>query len=175
MRQLNKSEQFLATFLGLAIFIVGNMAAISHMLALGRTLNTKRSALNEQKLVADAWLAQSTLWGAREQWLQAARPAFTKEITPATLVRQMQDLSKANGVKILDQNLLESADVTGCHTFSIHLRLSGQLEQMVAWLHDLQTPSSFVECTAFVCHQGVDSAEMEWEITLTRYYSSPKA
>ena len=174
MRQINKSEKFLITLLSLVVFSMGNLVAFVHLTAWGRALNLKRTALNQQKLVADAWLGQSALWKAREKWLEATRPLLTPEITPATQVHHLKELSSAHGVRILDQSLMEGAPLPGCHTFAIRLRLSGQLEQMVAWLHALQTPSSFVECSAFVCHAGTDAHEMDWEITLSRYYGEPK-
>lgn len=175
MRPLTKSEQLLGTLLGLSIFIVGNLFVVTKLAAWGRALDTQRGALNEQKLVADAWLGKSALWEARDQWLKATPATYTTEITPATLVRQLQDLSKARNVRILDQNLLDGTAVPGYRAFAIRLRMAGELEGMVAWLHALQTPSSFVSCSAFSCRLGADTNEMEWEITLTRYYRDPKS
>lgn len=174
MRPLNKTEQFLAGMLGFTVFILGNLIVIPRLTAWERTLNLQRSALEGQRLATETWFSRRDLWQAREKWIRSTQPEWTPEITPATLVNQLQALAKTCGVRIVKQDLMDGKPIAGCKAFGIRLRMESSLEKMVDWLYSIQTPSSFVVSTDFSCHLKPGSNEMEWEITLTRYYRMPR-
>ncbi|MDD2707908.1 MAG: hypothetical protein PHV34_07835 [Verrucomicrobiae bacterium] len=171
MRTLNEREYRLVWGLAISLFVAVNLAILPAMTRWNRRLVSEEKLLQSQRFAAEAWLKEKNLWKTRQQWLDAAQPHLSPETTPATVVNWLQTYSKDKGVTVKNQDLVTVPSTDAYEAHGIHLQLSSSLQSMVRWLHDLQKPGAFINCQQFVCRAGEKPGEMDWEITLARFYT----
>jgi len=170
MRQLNPNEQKLIAIVSLALLVVANGLFISFLWKKQKTARSSvRQALLEKK-DTQLWLQQEELWRSRQQWLAANQPKASGQ-EDTKLLTEIVGSARENNLEIQEQQLVGLTPTPYYKEATVRLKVTGTLQDVVAWLTHLQQPTNFQAISSFNLRSDADTTKVRCELQLSRRYT----
>ncbi len=188
---MKRSEKMLLGVFG-ALFVCivlvgGGMFAFRNYLDVRDEVDLLRGRLSSMNLA----VSQGAVWAERSAWIEGHVPSFTShKDASARLLETVTQKARAHGMIISTTELIEQAKGIGADgelveeqerhfdQASIKTTLTAVSEEpFFAWLHDLQSPESFLGVTRLQINPSGTSKTINVEIEFTQFYhekSAPK-
>lgn len=166
MRPLTKNERRLALLLVLLLVTAGSLVLWNFLLGVRRELladqDRQRSALLEHK----TWLGQKALWTQRIQWLQENQPPGT---SPSALLETVQQAAQKHGIEVRDPKLASPNPQPLYLEIAVGLSAIGSMNQLAAWLADLQQPKRFLHFKQLVIKPADDKGNLRADVIVAQW------
>lgn len=146
---MNTNEKRL--LIGLLVLLLGGLGYLGFDQLSGwkRKLDEKARKLGSERSFAQELLAQEKRWQARSAWLTESQPPFSnRKDAELALVNLITDSAKEHDVTILKNQPSEPLDLEDMVAATMLVDAKADMEKMMAWLHDLQKPLSFLSLPA---------------------------
>ncbi len=174
MRRLSPSEfrlliAFTAAVLGVAAYL-----AIDRGLSIKADLENKlRTALTERQL-SEQLLAEGPMWQQRGQWLQERLPRFASSSIAAPRMQvDAKAAAERHRISLKSQNFIPKSELPqnpAADTVGLTMELTGQLQNLVAFLHEMQQPGRFIDIRQLTLRPEGDSGAIHCELDLIQYF-----
>jgi hypothetical protein len=172
LRKLTKSERRLLIMFGLAVFVMANFYGISYLLDTESELNQRLGELEGTAKTNQIWLREKQFWLTRKQWIEHQQPRVNaSEVPQSELLQAMTASAQANQLVIQEQSFAESRNTPNYQSVAVRLKLSGNLENVVKWLAELQQPEKFQAVTSFTLKSEEQPPKVNLELEVARWYS----
>jgi hypothetical protein len=175
LRRLTKSEKRLSILFGLAIFAMASFYGISYLLDTEANLARQLSELEATGKTNQIWLREKQFWLTRKQWIDRRQPRVVSgQVPQSDLLQALIASAQANQLVIQEQSFAELKNTATYYSVAVKLKLSGNLENVVKWLAELQQPEKFQAVTSFSLKSEEQPPKVNLELEVARWYS-PRA
>lgn len=172
LRRLTKSEKRLLTIFGLALFAMANFYGVSYLLDTEGALTQQLSELQATEKTSQIWLREKQFWLARKQWIDRQQPRVASgQVPQSELLQALTASAQANQLVIQEQSFAELKNTANYQSVAVKLKLSGNLENVVKWLADLQQPEKFQAVTNLSLKSEEQPPKVNLELEVARWYS----
>jgi hypothetical protein len=172
LRKLTKSERRLLVIFGLAVFLTANFYGVSYLLDTQGALSQQLNELTGTAKTNQIWLREKQFWLTRKQWIEHQQPRVSAgQVPQSELLQAVTASAQANQLVIQEQSFAESKNTPNYQSVSIKLKLSGNLENVVKWLADLQQPEKFQAIVSFSLKSEEQPPKVNLELEVARWYS----
>jgi Tfp pilus assembly protein PilO len=172
LRRLTKNEKRLLTLFGLAIFVMANFYGISYLLDRESELAQQVDELKATAKTNQIWLKEKQFWLTRKQWIDRQQPRVgSGQVPQSELLQSVIASAQANQLVIQEQSFAESKNTPNYQSVGVKLKLSGNLENVVKWLAELQQPEKFQAITNFSLKSEEQPPKVSLELEVARWYS----
>jgi hypothetical protein len=172
LRKLTKSEKRLLTLFGFALFVTANFYGISYLLDTENELNQHVDELKATAKTNQIWLKEKQFWLMRKQWIDRQQPRVgSGQVPQSELLQSVIASAQANQLVIQEQSFAESKNTPNYQSVGVKLKLSGNLENVVKWLAELQQPEKFQAVTNFSLKSEEQPPKVSLELEVARWYS----
>jgi hypothetical protein len=172
LRKLTKSERRLLVIFGLAVFVMANFYGVSYLLDTQAGLSQQLNELAGTAKTNRIWLREKQFWLTRKQWIDHQQPRVAAgQVPQSELLQAMTASAQANQLVIQEQSFAESKSTPSYQSVSVKLKLSGNLENVVKWLADLQQPEKFQAIVSFTLKSEEQPPKVNLELEVARWYS----
>jgi hypothetical protein len=172
LRRLTKNERRLLTLFGLAIFVMANFYGISYLLDTESELTQQLDELKATAKTNQIWLKEKQFWLTRKQWIEHQQPRVgSGQVPQSELLQSVIASAQANQLVIQEQSFAESKNTPNYQAVGVKLKLSGNLENVVKWLAELQQPEKFQAVTNFSLKSEEQPPKVSLELEVARWYS----
>lgn len=162
MARLSKKElRLLIAFLA-TIFVAGNVLSLKGYLSALKGARSRIAAYTSQREGIDALLADRQYWEERQRWIEEHQPEIKDAgAAQGALIESLQKSARERGITILEQTILEPAVKPQYHEVFVRLKLKAPMNEMIAWLAEIQAPERFTVINQFAL--SVDARNQEEE------------
>lgn len=172
LRRLTKSESRLLIIFGLALFVMANFYGISYLLDTENELTQQIGELEATVKTNQIWLREKQFWLTRKQWIDRQQPRVgTGQVPQSELLQALIASAQANQLVIQEQSFAELKNTANYQSVAVKLKLSGNLENVVKWLAELQQPEKFQAVTNFSLKSEEQPPKVNLELEVARWYS----
>jgi hypothetical protein len=172
LRRLTKSEKRLSILFGLAVFAMASFYGISYLLDTENNLARQLSELEATGKTNQIWLREKQFWLTRKQWIDRQQPrVVTGKVPQSELLQAVTASAQANQLVIQEQSFAELKNTANYQSVAVKLKLSGNLENVVKWLAELQQPEKFQAVTNFSLKSEEQPPKVNLELEVARWYS----
>jgi hypothetical protein len=172
LRRLTKGERRLLVIFGLAVFVMANFYGVSYLLDTQSALNQQLNELAGTAKTNQIWLREKQFWLTRKQWIDHQQPKVgSGQVPQSELLQAVTASAQANKLIIQEQSFAESKSTPSYQSVSVKLKLSGDLENVVKWLADLQQPEKFQAVVSFSLKSEEQPPKVNLELEVARWYS----
>jgi hypothetical protein len=172
LRRLTKSEKRLLILFGLAVFVMANFYGLSYLLDRESEVTRQLSELEANAKTNQIWLREKQFWLARKQWIERQQPRVRAgQVPQSELLQAMTASAQANQLVIQEQSFAELKSTPSYQSVAVKLKLSGNLENVVKWLAEIQQPEKFQAVTNFSLKSEEQPPKVSLELEVARWYS----
>lgn len=152
-RTLTPRERNLLLLCFGVLLLMGGMVAVNIFLQKRSAMNTKLTALENEKRENEVWVSDRAFWDKRKFWLDEHMPT-TDSLgrTQGVFLEELQNAALDRGIKIVQQTLPDPVTTADFREIAVSLRLYGDQSMILQWLSTMQSPDKF---------QAVKSLEFE--------------
>ena len=171
MRKLAPNEVKLLIFFCSAIFLALNL------LAARAWMSTRASVLREIELARSA-VAESRVWidGASavvspNEWMAAHPPQTnTAEQASTGLLQETRTAAEEAGLKVTEENLLPSAEITTGNAAALQAKLAGPFSGVTKFLFAMQGPTNWRSIPKRSIRSDTEPPNVEADMEVLQYY-----
>lgn len=110
-----------------------------------RRLDVEARKLEITKVESEEMLAQEKLWNERSGWLTSTEPAYgNRKDAELALLKIIEESMGNHSVTKKKTQPTDPVELDDMIAATMIVEGSGDLEKVMAWLHDLQKPSAFL-------------------------------
>ena len=172
LRRLTKSERRLLIIFGLALFVMANFYVISYLLDTESELTQQLSEVTATAKTDQIWLREKQFWLARKRWIDRQQPRVgSGQVPQSELLQALTASAQANQLAIQEQSFAELKNTANYQSVAVKLRLSGNLENVVKWLAELQQPEKFQAVTNLSLKSEEQPPKVNLELEVARWYT----
>jgi hypothetical protein len=172
LRRLTKSEKRLLIIFGLAVFVMANFYGLSYLLDTESEVTRQLSELKANAKTNQIWLREKQFWLTRKQWIERQQPRVgAGQVPQSELLQAMTASAQANQLVIQEQSFAELKNTPNYQSVAVKLKLSGNLENVVKWLAEIQQPEKFQAVTNFSLKSEEQPPKVSLELEVARWYS----
>jgi hypothetical protein len=169
---LTKSEKRLLIIFGLAVFVMANFYGLSYLLDTESEVTRQLSELEANAKTNQIWLREKQFWLTRKQWIERQQPRVSAgQVPQSELLQAMTASAQANQLVIQEQSFAELKNTPNYQSVAVKLKLSGNLENVVKWLAEIQQPEKFQAVTNFSLKSEEQPPKVSLELEVARWYS----
>jgi len=173
MRQLNRNERMLATFLGAAAFLAFNLFGMKWVASHTAAARADIAKSKSDVAAARALLQERPYWNVRQDWVAAHAPeAYDEKTSRAKFVQAVQESLNKQNLKTESIQPLETERDGRLAITGIELTVTGRLEAIVRWLYALQQPGNYQFVKSFTLRQAEDGNTMQAAVRLGKVFHS---
>ena len=170
MRAFTKLEKTLMIGLAATVFLLANLFGVSALLRQRRALQLDAITLKGSQDDANLWLAQKDKWLTRRDWLDKTLPkASQSDAAQSSFFEELQKSARARNLAIDEQGFGEVSNSPHFQSVSVHMRVTGTLENTTRWLAAIQRPELFQAITSFSLKSEKDPPKVNLELEIARY------
>ena len=170
MRQFNPNEQRLIALVSLVFLVVANVMLLSLLFKKQKVARSTVAQAKLEKKDTQLWLKEKTLWETRQQWLNKNQPQATGQ-EDTKLLTEIVGSARKSSLEIQEQQLIGILPSPYYKEATVRLKVTGTLQNLVAWLVDLQQPTNFQTITSFNLRSDADTTKVRCELQLSRRYT----
>jgi hypothetical protein len=172
LRKLTKNERRLLVLFGLALFVMANFYGISYLLDTENGLNQQLGEMEATAKTNQMWLREKQFWLTRKQWIDRQQPRVNGgQVPQSELLQAVTASAQANQLVIQEQSFAESRNTANYQSVAVKLKLSGNLENVVKWLAELQQPEKFQAVTNLSLKSEAEPPKVNLELEVARWYA----
>ncbi|MEM1296331.1 MAG: hypothetical protein AAGH89_13265 [Verrucomicrobiota bacterium] len=175
IEKFNKRElTLLGAFLVLVAIAIHTLIAGS-LSERSNNLKAEHRELMLQKVDAETLLEERDFWLKQHQWVQANQPQFVSDEEAEKDLLRLAESASAKSLKVNDRELFEIQHHQSQFVEAgMRLQISGTLENLVGWLHQIQDPRQFREVREFtLMPDQTDDTLVSCSLSLFRRYRPP--
>ena len=171
MRAFTKLEKTLMIGLAATVFLLANLFGVSALIRQRRALMIDAITMRGSQEDANGWLEKKAMWLTRKDWLDKTLPkALQPDAAQSTFFEELQKSARARNLAIDEQGFGEVSNSTHFQSVSVHMRVTGTLENTTRWLAAIQRPELFQAITSFSLKSEKEPPNMNLELQIARYY-----
>lgn len=158
------------------IFAVGNWLALREFFSRRKILDTEVKALKQQESDNRMYLLNGPLMEKLNDWLDKNMP-YTNSAGKAQgqLLDDLRNSALDAGLRVENENPLESQALSHHNEVSVSLRIRGDQEVLIGWLLTLQSPEKFTAIKAVELELDSRSREKtpqaQCNLTVARWFN----
>lgn len=133
--------------IGLLVLLLGGVAYLGfgQLNAWKHRLDVETRQFEIAKAEATDMLSQEKLWKERAAWLAKTEPSFAnRKDAELALINLIQESAGKHSITILKNQPTDPVDLDDMIAATMIVDGKADLEKVMEWLHDLQTPSAFL-------------------------------
>jgi hypothetical protein len=154
---------------------MANSYGISDLLDTESALTQQMSELEGTAKTNQTWLREKQFWLARKQWIDRQQPRVgAGQVPQSELLQTLTASAQANQLVIQEQSFAELKNTANYQSVAVKLKLSGNLQNVIKWLAELQQPEKFQAITNFSLKSEEQPPKVNLELEVARWYS-PRA
>jgi hypothetical protein len=154
---------------------MANFYGISYLLDTESALTQQMSELEGTAKTNQTWLREKQFWLARKQWIDRQQPRVgAGQVPQSELLQTLTASAQANQLVIQEQSFAELKNTANYQSVAVKLKLSGNLQNVIKWLAELQQPEKFQAITNFSLKSEEQPPKVNLELEVARWYS-PRA
>lgn len=170
----NQRERILAAALIGVVAIALHVVLADSMSRRGKVLKDEKRKLELALLEADTLLEEKEEWLAKRSWIYFRQPSFVSDEEAEKEMLRLADSATTRSLEITGRELLEMTRKADTVEAGLRLQLSGEMEDLLTWLHQIQNPREFREVREFsLTPQGPGSSAVNCSLTMIRHYRRP--
>ncbi len=178
MKLTQRESMLLTAFAALFVLLAGGGLIWAGMNSLGGLLR-ENAGLEQRLRMLQSAVDDRATWEARNSWLDQHTDTFrSREDAAAALLSHIDTQARAAGMELIGREILggggdgpdatfDGEDQVYFQTASIRIRVRGEQEKVLPWLHSLQQPERLIGVTGEVIDAG---EEFTAEIDVTKSY-----
>jgi hypothetical protein len=174
MPRLSPSEQRLLVIFLTVIGLVAGILLFGMGMKAKENLTQKLRLARTERSASESLLGEETMWKERGRWLDERLPRYASRNAASP---RMQEAAKAaaerHGIKVVSQKFITESDLPENPAASVvgfSLDFSGQLPQVVSFLHELQQPGRFIEVRMLNMRPDGDTGNLICTLELLQYF-----
>ncbi len=137
----------------------------------GERLEKQLHQLELAQIEAETLLEEKEVWLAKRAWIFHRQPEFVTDEDAEKELLRLADSAAARSLQVTSRELLEIQRRPDLVEAGIRLQLSGPMEDLITWLHQIQNPREFREIREFVLTPiPNDPNEVHCRLTVYRLY-----
>ena len=176
MRKLATNELRLFALFSAAVFLAMNLFAV-------KAWTQRRNAVIAQIATARSEVAEGRTWIEGAQAIQSARtwiqanppPKNTADQASTGLLQIARASAEANGLKVIEENLLPAVEGTAGHAAALEVKLSGPFAGVAKFLFALQDPAAWRSVDKLVVRSDTEPPNVLVDMKIRQYYHAPAA
>jgi hypothetical protein len=162
----------LLVIFGLAVFVMANFYGLSFLLDTESEVTRQLSEVQANAKTNQIWLREKQFWLTRKQWIERQQPRVAAgQVPQSELLQAMTASAQANQLVIQEQSFAELKNTPSYQSVAVKLKLSGNLENVVKWLAEIQQPEKFQAVTNFSLKSEEPPPKVSLELEVARWYS----
>ena len=177
MRKLATNERRLLIFFCLAVFLALNLFAARAWMSWRTSLTRDIDAAKTQLAEGRIWLEGAEAIGSARQWMAAnPPPGGTPDQISTGLLQQFRKSAEDAGLKVIEENLLPSAEITTGHAMALQAKLGGSFSGVTKFLFAIQSPTGWRAMPKLIVRSDAEPPNVLVDLELRQYYlpaSSP--
>lgn len=171
MRPLNSNEKQLATIFGFLLIAYAHWWGYGEWQLWEKRAKTKEVDLQAEKNAALIFMEQKDLWNERLDFLTKNQPkAADPDLASASLIDLIQKSAQTHQLTITDTTLLPAKPLAFAFQTTATVKLTGKFENVIRWLHQLQSPQSFIALERTSIKSDANPPQVTAEFELSRWY-----
>jgi hypothetical protein len=135
--------------------------------------NKLQTARNERQL-SEQLLAEGPMWEQRGQWLRDRLPRFASSSVAAPRMQvDAKAAAERHGISLKSQNFIPKSEIPenpAADAVGLTMELTGQLQNVVAFLHELQQPGRFIDIRQLTLRPEGEGSAIYCELDLIQYF-----
>ena len=172
MPKWTKGEKRLSIILGSALFLMGTFYLVSYLLDIENGLALKIQGLQANANTDQVWLREKQFWLDRKKWIDQKQPRVAAGAVPQSeLLQSLTTSAKDHKLAIQEQSFADAKSTANYQAVAVRLKLTGNLEDVVRWLVDVQQPEKFQAVTNFSLKSQEKPPAVDLELEVARWYS----
>lgn len=174
MKKFTKRELILLGAFLVLIAVALHTLIAGSLSARGKNLKAQHRELMLQKVDAETLLEERDVWLKQHQWVQRNQPRFVSDEEAEKDLLRLADSATTRSLKVTGRELFEIQRGNEFIEAGMQLRITGSLEDLVSWLHQVQDPRQFREVRNFtLAPDQADESLVSCSLSLFRRYRDP--
>ncbi len=174
MKRFNQRELILlGAFLLLIAFAIHTVIA-GALSKRNSNLQAELRELTLQKVEAETLLEERKFWIQQHQWVQQHQPQFVSDEEAEKELLKLAESAATRSLKVNQRELLEIQRNSQFIEAGMRLQVSGELKNLISWLHQVQDPRQFREVRDFtITPDKTDESLVNCSLSFFRRYRDP--
>jgi len=140
-----------------------------------RKLETERASLDSEWIVIETLLEDREKWNIRATWLDANQPPYGPSEQIDQALYEKAAATGIEGVETTRLTLLSPLETPHYQQAGVSLQVSGELPQVMPWIHSLVRPEEFQVVHNFRLKPDPENpASVAAQFELLRWHTPPK-
>lgn len=174
MPRLSQSETRLLISFAAAIGLVAGVLLLQSGLHARSDLERRLKAALDQRAVNEALLSEAPMWETRRTWLQQQLPRYATATAASPAMQEaVKTTTERHGMTLKSQSFIPKSEIPenpAASAVGLRLELTGQLANVVAFLHDLQQPGRFIEIRELTLKPEGETGSLICTLALLQYF-----
>lgn len=171
MRKLATNERRLLIFFCAAIFLALNLLAARAWMtwrsSVVRDIEVTRSEIAEGQV----WIEGGAATGSAREWMETHPPSsLTADLASTGLLKSFRVAAEEAGLKVTEENLLPSADVSSGNAAALQAKLSGPFGGVTKFLFSLQSPTAWRSVPKLIVRSDAEPPNVLVDMEVRQYY-----
>jgi len=171
MRKLATNERRLLIVFCSAIFLALNLFAARAWMAWRTSVVREIVTAQSQFSEGQVWIEGASAIGSAREWMQSHPPRQSSPDQASTgLLETFRKSADEAGLKVVEENLLPTAEVTSGTASALHAKLSGPFSGVAKFLFSLQSPAAWRSMPKLVIRSDSEPPNVLVDMEVRQYY-----
>jgi len=171
MRKLATNELRLLTLFSAAIFVALNLFVAKAWLQQRKDILSRIASARSEAAENRSWIEGAEALQSARAWINANPPPVnTAEQASTGLLQIARTSAEANGLKIVEENLLPAAEVTTGNAAALEFKVSGPFPGVARFLFVLQSPAAWRAVDKLIVRSDTEPPNVLVDMKIRQYY-----
>ncbi len=169
--KFNRRELILVSALLAVLAIVGHIVISDLLTARGERIQEEHHQLKLKLVDSQTLLEERDAWLEKRNWIQSHQPRFVSDEEAEKELLQVATSAENRALQVERRELLEIQREANSVEAGMNLQVTGKLEDLLNWLHQIQNPKQFREIRKLsLTPDPANVAKVTCRLTLIRHY-----
>ncbi len=171
MRKLATNEARLLIFFCAAIFLALNLFAARAWMEMRAGVKRDTEAARTRIAEGRMWIDGAAGVVAAHEWIQTNPPKTgTAEQASTGLLEAIRNMAGESGLKVVEENLMPSAETAVGHAASLQTKLAGPFSGVTKFLFALQSPTAWRSIPKLSIRSDTEPPNVLVDMEVHQYY-----